>query len=75
MEKKSFGGIKCTVVHYILLVYLYYNKHFDIHTDASNYQLGAVIIHDGKPIAFCNCKLTEMQDQVEGGAGTGASGR
>ena len=26
-----------------------FNKRFDIHTDDSESQLGAVIIHDGKP--------------------------
>jgi RNase H-like domain found in reverse transcriptase len=33
----------------------------DIHTDASHYQLGAVISQQGKPIAFYSCKLNPAQ--------------
>jgi hypothetical protein len=34
---------------------------FKIHTDASAYQLGAVILQNGKPIAFYSRKLTPAQ--------------
>ena len=37
------------------------NKRFDIHTDASDYQLSALIIQEGKPITFYNSKLTVPQ--------------
>ena len=43
VEQKAFYGIKCTVSHNTLLAYPYLNKRFDIHTDASDYQLGSVI--------------------------------
>ena len=62
VEQKSFDDIKCTVSHDTLLLYLDFNKRFDIHTDAINYQLGAVIIQNGKPIAFYSRKLTETQN-------------
>ena len=42
----------------LLLIYPDFNKSFDIRTDASELNLGAVIIQNGKPIAFCSCKLT-----------------
>ena len=38
-----------------------FNKPFEIHTDASKYQLGAVISQEGKPIAFYNRKLNLAQ--------------
>ena len=38
-----------------------FNKPFTIHTDASHYQLGAVISQDGKPIAFYRRKLNRLQ--------------
>ena len=44
-----------------LLIYLDFNKRFDIHMDASELQLRAVISQDGKPIAFYVCKLTGPQ--------------
>ena len=39
VEQKSFGDIKRYVSQEKLLVYPDFNKHFDIHIDASNYQL------------------------------------
>ena len=61
VEQKVFDDIKYAVSQNTLLVYPYFNKLFDIHTYARNYQLGAVIIYNGKPIAFCSSKFTEPQ--------------
>ena len=61
VEHKLFDDIYCTISHDTLLAYPYFNKRFDIHTDPSDYQLGAVIIQNGKPIAFYSRKLTEIQ--------------
>ena len=47
--------------HDTLLAYPYFNKRFDIHTDARNYQLVSVISHNGKPIGFYSRKLTETK--------------
>ena len=58
MEQKVFDDIKRTVSHDTLLVYPDSNKRFGIHTDAINYQLGAVISQNVKPIAFYSRKLT-----------------
>jgi len=44
-----------------LLNYPDWSKPFDIHTDASDYQLGAVLSQDGKPIAFYSRKLNKAQ--------------
>ena len=60
-EHKSFDDIKCVVSQDTLLAYTDFNKRFDIHMDASNYQLGAVIFHNGKSIAFYSRKLTGLQ--------------
>ena len=35
-----------------------YSIHFHIYTNASNYQLGAAIIQNGRPIAYYSRKLT-----------------
>ena len=61
VEQRLFDDIKHTVFHDTLLKYPDFNKCFDIHMDAINYQLGEVISQDGKPIAFYSRKLTETQ--------------
>jgi len=38
-----------------------FNKPFQIHTDDSHYQLGAVVSQEGKPIAFYSRKLNPAQ--------------
>jgi hypothetical protein len=45
----------------VLLSYPDFNKPFHIHTDASHYQLGAVISQDNCPIAFYSRKLQPAQ--------------
>ena len=44
VEQKSFNEIKREVDRYNLLIYMDFNKLFDIHTDASELQLVTVII-------------------------------
>ena len=44
-----------------MLAYPDFSKPFEIHTDASHYQLGSVISQDGKPIAFYSRKLNPAQ--------------
>ena len=44
-----------------MLTYPDFSKPFQIYTDASEYQLGGVIMQDGKPIAFFTRKLTKAQ--------------
>ena len=46
-----------------MLAYPNFNKKFEIYTDASTKQLGAVITQDNRPIAFCSKKLTKCQQR------------
>lgn len=39
----------------------YYHKDFHPYTDASDTQLGDVIVQDGKPVVFYSRKLTSAQ--------------
>ena len=54
----SFDEIKIVVEKDILLAYPNFNKRFNIHTYASDYQIGAVIIQEGIPIVFYIQNLT-----------------
>jgi len=60
-QQKAFETIKKIVSREVLLAYPNFDRPFDIHTDASHEQLGAVISQDGKPIAFYSRKLSDAQ--------------
>jgi hypothetical protein len=49
---------QATIAKDVVLAYPDFNKGFDIYTDASSKQLGAVITQDNRPIAFFSRKLT-----------------
>ena len=55
--------IKWVVACDTLLTYPGFNEIFNIHTNASAFQLGAVIIQKGKPIAFYSRNITDAQQQ------------
>jgi hypothetical protein len=44
-----------------LAAYPDHNNQFNIHTDASGFQLGACIIQEGRPAAYFLQKLTKTQ--------------
>ena len=46
-----------------MLNYPDFSKEFEIHTDASDKQLGAVIAQDNKPIAFYSRRLSSAQEK------------
>ena len=60
-QQQAFDTIKRIVSQETLLRHPDFNKPFEIHTDASKYQLGAVISQDNKTIAFYSRKLKPPQ--------------
>jgi len=62
-QDKAFNKIKNIISNEVILAYPDYTKGFDIHVDASDTQLGAVISQNRKPIAFFSCKLTSAQQK------------
>ena len=60
-EQEAFDTIKRIVGKETLLAYPNFDEVFDIHTDASHTQLGAVISQKGAPIAFYSRKLNPAQ--------------
>jgi hypothetical protein len=57
----AFKPVKAMIARDVLLTYPNPNEPFDIKTDASDYQLGAVIKQHGHPAAFFSRKLTGAQ--------------
>jgi hypothetical protein len=47
-----------------LAAYPDHNKQFDIYTDASDFQLGACIIQEKRPVACFSLKLTKSQQNT-----------
>ena len=60
-QQKAFELIKKLVSQEVLLAYPNFDELFEIHTDASAYQLGSVISQNGRPIAFYSRKLSPAQ--------------
>jgi hypothetical protein len=60
-EQNAFDTIKRIMSRNTQLFYPDFNKPFEIHTDASKYQMGAVLHQEGKPIAFYSKKLNSAQ--------------
>ena len=59
VEQDAFDEIKRIVSWDTLLTYPEFNEIFKMHTDASAFQLEAVISQKGKPIAFYIRKITD----------------
>lgn len=60
-QQQAFENIKQIISKETLLTYPDFTQPFEIHTDASHTQLGAVISQNNRPIAFYSRKLNPAQ--------------
>ena len=51
-HQQAFDSMKWIIARETILAFPNFNKSFHIHTDASDFQMGAVISQDNKPITF-----------------------
>ena len=59
--EEAFQEMKRVVSHETLLTFPDFNEVFHVYIDASDYQLGAVIMQKGKPLAFYSGTLNSAQ--------------
>ncbi len=60
-QQQAFEEIKRLISKETLLAFPDFNKEFHVYTDASDHQLGAVIMQDDKALAFYSRKLSSTQ--------------
>ncbi len=67
VHQEAFKEMKRVISHETMPTFPDFNKPFHIFTDASNYQLGAVIMQEGAPIAFYSRKMDKAQQRYTTG--------
>ena len=61
IHQKAFDDVKAAIAKEVVLAYPDFSKPFEIYTDASTKQLGAVITQDNRPITFFSRNLSVTQ--------------
>eukprot|EP00804_Cyclotella_cryptica_P020838 CCRYP_011449-RA/>CCRYP_011449-RA protein AED:0.36 eAED:0.63 QI:0/0/0/1/0/0.33/3/0/453 len=63
IHQQAFDTVKATIARDVTLAYPDYSQGFEIYTDSSKYQLGAVITQNNRPLAFFSRKLSQAQQK------------
>jgi hypothetical protein len=59
--EETFGTLKGILVKAPVLKLPDFDKDFEIHSDASNFAIGGVLVQEGRPVAFESKKLSETE--------------
>eukprot|EP00804_Cyclotella_cryptica_P007855 CCRYP_001438-RA/>CCRYP_001438-RA protein AED:0.10 eAED:0.10 QI:2589/-1/1/1/-1/1/1/166/750 len=63
IHQQAFDTVKATITRDVTLAYPDYSQGFEIYTDSSKFQLGAVITQNNRPLAFFSRKLSQAQQK------------
>jgi len=58
---EAFETLKGILVKMLVLKLFNFDKDFEIHSDASEFAIGGVLVQDGRTVAFETKKLSEME--------------
>ena len=61
VHQRAFDNAKAAIAKDVALAYPDFSKEFEIYTDGSAHQIGAVITQGNRPLAFFSRKLTKCQ--------------
>ncbi len=60
---EAFETLKNILVKTLVLNLLNFDKDLEIHSYASNFVIGGVLVQDGRPVTFKSKKLNEMEQK------------
>eukprot|EP00804_Cyclotella_cryptica_P020531 CCRYP_003381-RA/>CCRYP_003381-RA protein AED:0.33 eAED:0.44 QI:0/0/0/1/0/0/3/0/548 len=63
IHQQAFDTLKATIARDVTLAYPDYSQGFEIYTDSSKSQLGAVITQNNRPLEFFSRKLSQVQQK------------
>jgi hypothetical protein len=58
---EAFGTLKGILVKALVLKLPNFDKEFEIHSNASNFAIGVILVQEGRPVAFESKKLSETE--------------
>lgn len=67
LQQNAFDAIKAALTEAPCLAFPDFEKPFEVHTDASLHGIGAVLLQDGRPIAFESRRLTPAEQNYPTG--------
>ncbi len=63
VHQTAFNNIKTASAKDVVLAYPDFSQGFEIYTDSSKFQLGAIITQNNRPLVFFSCKLNTAQQK------------
>ena len=63
IHQQAFDNIKTTIAKDVTLAYPDYMQGFEVYTDSSKLQLGAIMTQANRPLAFFSRKLSPAQQK------------
>ena len=64
IHQQAFDNVKATIAKDVTLAYPDYTQGFEVYTDSSKLQLGAVITQANRPLAFFSQRLSPVQQNT-----------